>query len=194
RRAPRCRGSHELALVTSGGGRSVTSIVGRRPPKAARRRRRRRVSSHRRSASLPRARARRGSAAPATGSGGSLGPLGALLLLDVGRGPRHALRDGRREALLDDLVEALLHRLAHAGELVVVERLLHLGEEVLLLLLHVVHDELLERGDARVEGLVFRVGGDQALQRDLGERVLLEALVDELVVHLLGGAVEELVL
>lgn len=55
-------------------------------------------------------------------------------------------------------------------------------------------DELLGRHDAGLEGGVFRIGREEALDGELGEGVLLVAFGDEVRVDLHDGGIEDLLL
>ncbi len=97
-----------------------------------------------------------------------------------GRLARNPLGHGGGEARGDHLVEARLHGAGHRLQLLVLHLAIDRGKELVLLLLDVMLDQLLAGCHLRLEGLVLRIGRQEALQSQLGERVLLVALVHQI--------------
>jgi len=73
------------------------------------------------------------------------------------------------------------HRITEVSEGVPAERVTHLREELLFLLLHVVAHVLDQHGHLGVEALLVRIHGIELGQQPLDDVVLLEALEDDVV-------------
>src|SRR6478735_6223740 len=89
------------------------------------------------------------------------------LALLVGRHARGLLWEGCVVTLLDQRVEACLELQTELVERLVVERLLHLREELLFFLFDVVLDQIEQRLRAGLEALVALRRREQALEREL---------------------------